>query len=271
MGSTPQDTTFSRDDFPSEGINSREALDALIAPLNQRLAQDKGLLAGGITLANTGFEIKTVQVQTPADDWVTITSFGSGNYSALASFEPKVRKDGTGRVYLDNGAFAVGASVPTNNQTIASLPSSPSVAAWAPDTPAAQILPAVTRDGSANDVFASIAVLSDGTLKTRFLGTWYANSFISASGSWMAKDRTPIPLSCFPFPFTLSKVTNPSAVVLVGVRDITSAANGGNSDASPIAIGTAKTRMLDASKVQVQNVPGLLLGRRYELTFLALV
>lgn len=267
MAKPPEAIQFRKEDFPPTALGTPQALDALFVPLNRILDTTRQCLAQGIGINdNCAFEVRTVRITTPADDLVypgvgSGPAFASGNYTAYSGREAGFSKRADGWGQFNGGLVAIGAAVPTDNQLIFTLP-----AAYWPAK--AAILPSFTVNGSSKDVFASVAVEADGTVKTRFLTTWFANSVLGFAGAWPCADRTPVPLSCFPVDVELRRVRAPAGIQLLSLKDVT------NPLSSPalepvLALGGLKSVMLGATSVRLQHLPGLLLGRSYEVTFCA--
>jgi hypothetical protein len=251
----PEAIQFKKEDFPSTGLSTGPALDGLFVPLNRILEATRDCLDRGVGVAdNSAFEVRKVRVTTPSTDWVTPALLNSWVDNAGGGEVPGYRKDEQGEV---QGRGQV------KNGVIGS-------AAFALDTlylpPGLKLLPA-TANNAGTVVIGELRVDTSGNV-TPFVG---ANSYFSLDAlRFMAADRTPVPLSCFPVDIVLQRVSSPLGVALLGVRDITSPQNGGGTD-PVLALGTPKLTSLSATRLRLQNLPGLLLGRCYELTLCVFV
>lgn len=263
----PEAIQFRKEDYPSTGLSTGPALDGFFGPLNRALAVARDALTQGLSIAdNCNFEVRTVTVRTPSDDLVypgigSGPAFASGNFTTAANIELGFSKRPDGWAEFSGGWVSIGAAVPVNNDLVFTMPAT----YWPAKTVHVR---AITRDGANNDVFASVGVNTTGQVRLRNLGTWYANSILGLGGAYPCADRRPVPLSCFPVDLELQRVRAPLGVGLLMVRDTSNALASPQAE-PPLALGELKSIMLGPTRLRLQNLPGLLLGKTYELTIVA--
>jgi len=250
----PEALQFRKEDFPS-GLSTPPALDGLFVPLNRFIAATRKCLAQGVGVNdNCAFEVRTVRITTPATDWVTPALLNSWADNAGGGEVPGYRKDAAGKVWgrghVKNGTLGLAAFTLDSKYFPAGL----------------KILPAVANNAG---TFAAgeLRISAAGSV-TPFSG---ATTFFSLDAmEFDAADRTPVPLSCWPVDVELRRVTNPLGVTLLSVRDVTNPQASAATE-PPLALGELKTVPVSATRVRLQNLPGLLLGRNYDVTFCAWV
>jgi hypothetical protein len=245
MATPPTKLQVRKEDFPETGIDSPEALEKLLRPLLNHSQSVSSALTGGLTFGqNMNAEIKDVNVTTPASAWIAPTlnagwtNFGSNNEPAgyfLDSF---------GWVHIRGLVTHAGAG------TVFTLPA----AYW----PEYQVNLATAVSTGGTEGYGRLRVkhdTGDVDIASGSPSTWG-----SITCSYPSNGFTPGVLSCFPFSFT-TKVVQPQGVFLLKVTDTSS------SPATIAAQGLTWTLTTDG-KVQVTNLPGLLLGKTYSLRML---
>ena len=247
MAAPPPDAKFKHTDYPETGLGTRAALEKFFIPINSVLAATKEALAGKITFAqNLNCEIKTLEVTTPASDWITPTlSTGWTNYGGAGGEPASYRKDSTGTVYLKGLVTSAAAG------TAFVLP-----AGFRPDT-AGQFATALSVGGVGT--YGRLSVDSVGNV-------WFpANApttFGSLRCSFTCAGAAPGVLSCFPFN-VITTVKHPQGVILIQVY------NKGGGNPPPSAAGAMDVSFVKGG-FRVNNIPGLVLGNRYKLTVLVI-
>lgn len=253
---TPVTTPFLVNDFPKEGLGSRESLDGFFRKLNSQVASVASPLNGALTISgNMNAQVKNVTIHVPSTD-NNVVLIGSTKGPAFqhswaasgAGQAPAYHVLSTGEVELI-GVLTGG----TLNTVAFQLP--------------AALAPSAVRQWATFDW--SGAAGSVAWVKIDTSGNVTVNG-ASNNQIWLDGVRftpaAPAPgiLSCFPFSLQTT-VNQPVGVHIVALQDLTVrtavAAPGGVVWKSQGVVGGQPT-------VQIQNLPGLILGHTYQATFI---
>lgn len=223
--------------------------ETLTRNLNQFIGPAHQALSGGLTFAdNFRAEWHTTEPLYVPDDWAEVTL--AGDWVKYASTYPtlQVSKAADGRVYTRG---MVKSATATSGTPVVQFPPE-----YLPDNRYAFAT-------VASDAFGFVVLTADGMLEAR-TGTF--STYLSLNGlSWMARDRSPIPPACFPYDFATGFTSAPEAVILVGYEEHEPTFR---PRASLGAVDWELVHLQGKPYVRVNNVPGLIPGRAYRLSFL---
>lgn len=252
MAAPPVKLDLQKADYPSSGISDQDSLNKLLTALNLQSEQVVGCLSQGITFSqNMSGQVKTVNVSTPATDWVNVGDSGAPAFqNAWANFNSgwqvaSYKKDALGFVHV-RGHITAG----TLGSAIFTLP--------------VGFRPALNEQFAvmANNVWCLATVDSAGNVSLAST-TGSSNSFCTLHGiTFQVADFSPGVLSCFPVKVSTT-VQNPSGVLVGRILDTAK-------QAATMAPGGLDFTVLGQGVVQLNNLPGLLLGRSYQVTLLIL-
>lgn len=241
MAATPSPLVLRAEDYPSDGISSKEDVEKLFRSINGALGGVQGGLSGGLTFgANMNAQVKTVTIHVPSTDWTTVSSF-SGSWVVNATV--MYRQEGmlTGRMV---GNVKSG----TINTTAFTLPA----ALFPPQT----IFFAQGAGGAFGQmhITAAGAVVPDTGATTAF----------EISCSWaLATPSYPV-LSCFPISVQTT-ISQPQGVFLWQLVDQTTS----TAVSAPGGIHWKSLGQVNGKPtIQILNLPGLILGHTYQATLL---
>lgn len=266
--STPiQGAVIRATSFP-RGMASVDDVERLAYLLNPVLQQVQQLSQNGVNArANLDGQVIDFQIKTPADPF-TAPAFGA-NWSAYPGFmAPGYYKNAAGEIKL-RGLYKATAGVGATS-TLAVLP-----AGYRPNA----ILSFTCMANVAGaDAQARVQVDTAGNI-TLFPAA-LINSYVSLDGvSFLASDGGPGALSCFPAQVRISDGRRPTGVLLLACDDN----QPGNPSATPnsgattpsvcsaglswsyVGTGTGKPNLMT-----IDNIPGLALGRTYNVRILVL-
>ena len=227
----------------------------LVQWLNDAMGPVRSALGGNLTVTdNLDAEwFTTPNAVAVPTDWTTI-EVGQLHNSFLpqdsVQYPIQYRKATDGTVHL-RGLVKIPSGPPAASTPILTLP-------YPPD--AARIL--ITSTNSA--AFCLLGLRADGVV---IVGTSLtAGQYIDLTCSYQAADRSPVPPSCFPYLIGVDPSRGrPKAVLLAEVREKQTGAQ--------LACGCPSWDYVMVSgdpQVSIRNVPGLVPGRSYFMTFLIL-
>jgi hypothetical protein len=253
-------------DFP-DGIKTSMDVQRLGAVLNPMLAKLKNLGARGVNLTqNVDGQVVSFQVQTPASDWTDFTPATWTNAGGLyPNFGWRVDQSGVGWL---RGRIA---TLPALATVLATLP-----AAAAPlgtrrftvDAAGAYGAIEVAANGQITQVVGSIA----GTLD-------FDGAFPTANNSPSVSGASAGVAAPFPVLVRISDRRKPLAVLLLSVQDHSlgnpsNTPNSGTTTPSILAPGLQWSAVGSSPNlpnlISVDGIPGLALGRTYDVQLLVL-
>jgi len=219
----------------------------LARTLNDLAGPTHQALSGGLTFAdNFRAEWHTTEPLYVPDDWVPLVL--EPTWVNVVDWAPaSIRKAADGQVRT-RGLVLSATAAPT---AVSQVP-----AAYLPEYTNSN----VTRGDS---LLAAVVVYTTGELR---FAAGAATGFLSLDGiSWMAADRSPIPPACFPYDFATAFQSEPEAVICTGYAEHEPTYR------PRAALGAVDWELVTVAgkpHIRVNNVPGLIPGRKYRLTFL---
>ncbi len=257
-------------DFPNgiQDASSVQRLGNLIAPM---LAQLKTLSTNGVSISqNLDAQMLSFSVTTPGTDWIQVSGgigFTNGwvPYGGVQS-TPRYRRMPTGDTEVEG--YVKSGTVGTSPFT---LP-----VAIRPVTQKTFITLGST--GPTAQVAVRSEVAPAGTIVSSSLGAVLTNDFWGLDGiRFTTATNSPGILSCFPFRVKVNDTRRPKAVLLLSCADHNSAnpPDTPNTGSTPsILVPGLQWSFVNATDgkqyISIDGMPGLALGRTYDLSCLVL-
>ncbi len=243
MAAPATTNTLRETDFP-DGVSSKKDAAKLFQILNPFLAQTQVVTTAGTSLGqNVDGQVVTLDVKTPASDWVPVTSFSNSWVNFGGGFAPAAyRRDASGNVWV-RGLIKSG----TVATTAFTLP-----VGYRPSADGNLIFAGVDGAGTGIrlDVQTNGAVVPQGG----------NNTFWSVSCSFAEASNTPGVYTCFPVNARLKDGKKPQFILAKALNTKTNKV-----DACEFPAWTYLGQGQTGNLVRIDNVPGLALGASYSV------